>query len=132
MLEHGDRPLELSLVLQPAPGAGAEEAERLGRRLRDELRGADLWEVEAVPGPPPPPGARAVDAASLTELLVTLSAGGGVFVTVLATVRDWLGRQGGGHSIKVTIDGDTLELTNASAADSARLMELFVDKHRQV
>lgn len=123
--------LELSLVLEPEAGADAAEVERLGRRLHDELRAADLWEVQPVPGPPAPPGARAVDAATLTQLLITLSAGGGVFVTVLATVRDWLGRQGGGHTVKISIDGDTLELTNATAADSARLIQMFADKHQR-
>ena len=68
--------------------------------------------------------------ASLTELLVTMSAGGGVFVTVIATIKDWLGRRSAGHTVKLTIDGDTLELSGASPVERADLIETFVRRHQ--
>jgi hypothetical protein len=71
-----------------------------------------------------------VDATSLTELLVTLSGAGGVVATVVATVRDWLGRRSAGHKVSVTIDGDTLELDSATAAERAELIDSFVRRHQ--
>ena len=61
---------------------------------------------------------------------MTLSAGGGVFVTVIATIRDWLGRRAGGHKITITVDGDTLELEQRDPAERAELIETFVRRHQ--
>jgi Effector Associated Constant Component 1 len=125
------RTLELLVALEPEPGADAEEVERLGRQLRSELRELDVDDVRTVDGASPaPPGSKGVDAASLTELLVTLSGAGGVVATVIATVRDWLGRRSGGHKVSVTIDGDTLELDSATAAERAELIDSFVRRHQ--
>jgi hypothetical protein len=123
-------PLELRLVLEPEDGADTEEVERLSRQLRAELRELDVDDVRSPDGAAPPPGAKGVDAASLTELLVTLSAGGGVFATVIATIRDWLGRRAGAHTITITVDGDTLELSRATDAEQAQLVDTFVRRHR--
>ena len=125
------RSLELLVALEPEPGSDAEEVERLGRQLRSELRELDVDDVRAVDGASPPPsGAKGVDAASLTQLLVTLSGAGGVVATVVATVRDWLGRRSAGHKVSVTIDGDTLELDSATAAERAELIDSFVRRHQ--
>ena len=125
------RPLELLVVLEPEPGADTDEVERLGRQLRSELRELDVDDVRTVDGAsPPPPGSKGVDAASLTELLVTLSAGGGVFATVIATVKDWLGRRASGHKVSITVDGDTLELDRVTDAERAQLIDTFVRRHQ--
>jgi hypothetical protein len=94
------------------------------------LRALDVDDVEAAGAPPPPSGAKGGAAASLTEWLVTLSAGGGVFVTVIATLKDWLGRRAGGHKISITVDGDTLELSSATPAERAELIDTFVRRHQ--
>jgi hypothetical protein len=123
------RAVELTVVLEPDPGTDAEDGERLGRQLRNELRSLDVDEVVPVDGGPPPPGSKGV-AVPLTEWLVTMSAGGGVFVTVIATIRDWLSRRAGAHKVTLTIDGDTLELSSATAAERAELVETFVRRHQ--
>jgi hypothetical protein len=122
--------VELTVVLEPDPGTDPEDRERLGRQLRNELRALDVDDVSTVDAAPPPQGAKSGAAASLSEWLVTLSSGGGVFVTVIATIRDWLGRRGGAHKVSVTIDGDTLELTGASPLERAELIETFVRRHQ--
>jgi hypothetical protein len=124
------RTVELTVVLEPDPDTDLEDRERLGRQLRDELRALDVDDVSAADGAAPPDGAKSGVAASLTELLVTLSAGGGVFVTVIATIKDWLGRRSAGHKVTVTIDGDTLELTSATPTERAELVETFVRRHQ--
>jgi len=123
--------VELTVVLEPEPGTDPEDVERLSRQLRNELRTLDVDDVSAVEGAAPPDGSKGV-AASLTELLVTMSGAGGVFVTVIATIKDWLGRRSAGHKVTVTIDGDTLELSSATPAERAQLVESFVRRHQPV
>jgi len=124
--------VELRVVLEPDPGTDAEDRERLGRQLRNELRDLDVDEVSTVEGAAPPEGSKSGAAAALTEWLVTLSSGGGVFVTVIATIKDWLSRRGGAHKVTVTIDGDTLELSSATPLERAELIETFVRRHQPV
>jgi Effector Associated Constant Component 1 len=121
--------VELLVELAPEAGADAEETDRLGRQLRSELRALDVDDVRQVRSGEAPPGSKGADAAAVTELLITLSAGGGVFATVVATVKDWLGRRGGDHKVSLTIDGDTLELDGASAEERAALIDTFVRRH---
>jgi hypothetical protein len=87
--------VELLVVLQP--DADAEDVERLSRQLRDELPALDVDEVVPAASRKAPPGAKSGAAASVTEWLITLSAGGGVFVNLVATVKDWLARRTDGH-----------------------------------
>ncbi len=122
--------MELLVAVQPEAGADAEEAERLGRQLRNELRSLDVDDVVAVPGEEAPAGSKGVDVASVTQMLVTLSASGGVIATVVATVRDWLSRRSGGSKVTLTNDGDTLVLDSASAAEKAELIGTFVRRHQ--
>jgi hypothetical protein len=49
---------------------------------------------------------------------------------VVATVKDWLGRRSGGHKVSLTVDGDTLELDGATAAERAELIDTFVRRHQ--
>jgi hypothetical protein len=65
----------------------------------------------------------------MAELLVTMSAGGGVLATLVATVRDWLGRRGNAGTITLTLDGDSLELSSATAAERSQLIDTFVRNH---
>ena len=122
--------MELLVALQPEAGADAEETDLLSRSLRRELRSLDVDDVTPVPAGAAPHGSKGIDAASATELLVTLSAGGGVFVTVVATIKDWLARRGDAHKVTVTIDGDTLELSAATPIERAELIETFVRRHQ--
>ena len=126
------RAMELTVTLDPDPDTDPEDRERLGRQLRDELRALDVDRVATVEGGPPPDGAKSGTGAVLTEWLVTLSAGGGVFVTLIATVKDWLARRADAHKVTVTIDGDTLELSAATPVERTELIEAFVRRHQPV
>ena len=104
--------------------------ERLGRQLRNELRALDVDEVDPGRGRPLHRRARRGSSPALTEWLVTLSGGGGVFVSVIGTIKAWLGGRAGAHKVTVTIDGDTLELSSATAAERAESVETFVRRHQ--
>ncbi|HEY3478673.1 MAG TPA: hypothetical protein VGL02_07205 [Streptomyces sp.] len=105
----------------------AEEFDRLARRLRAELTELDV-DLHAVPGEVPA-GAKAADPVTVGSLLVAFSAAGGVFPGLVETLREWLGRQAGRHRIKVTVDGDTLELERATSAERQELINAFVRRH---
>ncbi len=117
-------------MLEPDVDADAEDIERLGRQLRSELRSLDVDSVNAVSSDKPPPGSKGPVVEAMTEWLVTLSASGGVFAMLIATVKDWLGRRAGAHKVIVTIDGDTLELSSATSAEQAELVKAFVQRHQ--
>jgi hypothetical protein len=123
------RAVELTVVLEPDPDTDPEDRERLGRQLRDELRALDVDEVLPVEGGHAPPGSKGA-ATLLTEWLVTLSGGGGVFVSVIGTIKAWLGGRAGANKVSITIDGDTLELSSATPAERAELVETFVRRHQ--
>ena len=125
------RRVDLLVAVTPEPGADADETEKLSRQLRNELRSLDVDDVVAVRGGEAPAGSKGVDGATITELLVSLSAAGAVFATVVATVRDWLSRRSGGSAVTLTIDGDTLVLNNATAAEKSELIDTFVRRHQQ-
>ena len=117
------------MTLEPAADVEPADAERLGRQLRDELRELDVESVQAGSAGEAPPGSKGVDAAMVTEWVVTLGASGGAFALVIGTVRDWLSRRRGAHKVTVTIDGDTLELEAASPQERAELVTAFVRRH---
>jgi len=49
---------------------------------------------------------------------------------VISAISGWLSRGWGAHrSVKLEIDGDVLELNEASAADQDRLIGLFIARH---
>lgn len=128
MGDDAQRPLEILLAVEAEPGADPEESERLGRQLRARLLELDVDRVAAVPDGALPAGAKG-DAVSVAQWLVTLSATGGVFATVIATVKDWLARRSAAQSITVTIAGDTLQLERATAAERSELIDAFVRRH---
>ena len=108
-------------------GADPEELADLTSHLRDELLDLD---VEAVALPrlgEPPPGSRAVDLVALGTLIVTF-AKSEVLVAVVTAVRAWLA-DSQQRSVKVTFDGDTLELTGLSSKEQHRVVAQWLDRH---
>jgi hypothetical protein len=128
MLDGAQAPLAVRLVLEPEAGADAEESERLTRLLRAELRELDVDDVRPVADGELPAGAKGAGA-PIAELLMTMSASGGVLATVVATIRDWLGRRRQSGRVVVTIDGDSLELDAATSGERAELVDAFVRRH---
>ena len=125
------RPMDRELRLQLAEeGADVERLAVLTGYLRRELLQLDVDHVTALPPGEPPPGTRAFGAASVGALLIALGQSAEGLRSVVSAIRDWL-RRGDGtrRTVRLEIDGDALELSQASAADQHRLVELFVSRH---
>ncbi len=123
--------LALHLVLAPAPVADAEQIGRSGRQLRAELWDLDVNDASPVDDGVPPPGAKDVGAAFLTEWFVMMRVTGGLRDTVVATVKDWLARRAGVRTIKLTFDRDTLEVGSGPSDERADQIEALTRRHQR-
>ncbi|MFG1816558.1 hypothetical protein ACGFIF_22570 [Kribbella sp. NPDC049174] len=111
---------------------GSDDArlEELALLLRQELLTLDVRAVEPYCEGEVPEGSRGPGLAAIAGVLsVSLQPGLQVLGTVVSVVRDWLRRSGGGRTVKVTIDGDTIELSGASNAVQQQLVDAWVRKH---
>jgi hypothetical protein len=120
---------ELRLQLSEE-GAEAERLAMLTGYLRTELLQLDVEDVTALPAGEPPPGTRVFGVAAVGGLLVGLGQSAEGLRSVVSVIRDWLRRgEGTGRAVRLELGGDVLELSQASAADQERLIDLFVRKH---
>jgi hypothetical protein len=98
--------------------------------LRAELLQLDIEDVTAPQAGEVPAGARAVSATAIGALLIALGQSAEGLRSVVSVIGDWLRRgQGTQRTVRLELDGDVLELSQASAADQDRLIELFVTRH---
>ena len=122
--------MEVLIELPVDPEADEQQQERLARRLRAELADLDL---DVAVGPAAagsaPEGAKGADPVTLAAIVVAMSASGGVFTAVIETIKDWLARQSGRHRIRVTIDGDSIELAKVTREQRQDLVDAFVRRH---
>ncbi|WP_345010589.1 hypothetical protein [Streptomyces shaanxiensis] len=121
--------MEVLLVVAPDPDVEPETGERVSRRLRSEIADLDVEWVRPGPSVPAPDGAKAADPVTLGAIMVAMSASGGVFATLIETVRDWLGRSSARHRVSLTINGDTIELERASNAERRDLIDAYIRRH---
>ncbi|WP_340683400.1 hypothetical protein LCL61_33205 [Amycolatopsis coloradensis] len=111
-------------------GADAERVDQLTGYLRSELIERGVAEVKALPAGPAPPGSRGFDVATVGGLLVTLGQSAEGLRSVVAAVREWLSRGGRvKRTVRLEIDGDVLELSEATLTDQDKLVDLFVSRH---
>lgn len=109
--------------------ADAERLQLLTSFLREELRDIDGAEPQLQRAGSAPEGTRAVDAVAVGALVVKLLDSRAVR-TVLDRIRSWLGRNATApRSVRLEIDGDTIELASASTEEQQRLLEMFIQRH---
>jgi hypothetical protein len=116
--------LELAVALEP--DADAAELEDAAGTLRDELLGLDVDAVDRLAAGEPPPGARAGEATVLAGLAVQI--GQATLPLVLGAIQAWVGQRAS-RTVKVTVDGDSIEVSNASPDDQHQLIEAFIARH---
>jgi hypothetical protein len=119
---------ELALELDAGPDYDADERARLSSRLRAELLDLDVHVVQGVSGSPAPDGAKAADMLTVGGLVIVLGLQRHVLRAVVDTVAAWLARQQA-RSVKLTLDGDTLEVTGLTSKEQSQLMARWVERH---
>jgi hypothetical protein len=117
---------ELRLEVGIEPDADAAELDQAASQLREELLGLDVDAVTRLHAEAPPPGTRAAEATMLGGLVVGL--GREALGVVVRAIQAWVARRSS-RSVKLTLDGDSIELTNVSDADQRRLIESLVARH---
>jgi hypothetical protein len=122
------RSIDVRLVLHSAAETD-DDAERATRQLRRTLAELDFPVSGFAPAGSLPEEAKSGTALAVGELVVALSASGGVLVTLISALRDWLGGRSASHRISVSINGDTLELEGATSAERERLIQAFISAH---
>ncbi|MFC4505316.1 MULTISPECIES: hypothetical protein [Streptomyces] len=121
-------------ILLTEEGAEAEDIAELTGFLRAELLQLDVDDVTSVPAREElPPGARAVDVASIGALLVSLSGSATALTQVVNAIRDWRGRcRGSRPTLRLTIDDDVLEISEATTEQVSEAFDLFVSRHSTI
>ena len=108
--------------------ADAAELEDVTARLRRELLELDVDNVERATAGVAPPGTKAVETILIGTLLVTLAKNAGAIGEVVKAVQSWLGDRPS-RTVRLELDGDAIELSNASSAEQERLIDLWVEQH---
>lgn len=121
--------MDVLVVLAPDPEVDPEIVDRTARQLRAELAELDIESIRNAPGEPAPAHTKGVDGATISDIIMTMSASGGALTVAIAALKEWLARQSRRHHISVTIDGDTLELDHASDDERRRLIDAYVRRH---
>ncbi len=117
-------------VLLYEDGADPERLDTLTGHLRRELDQLDVDAVRPLPAGQAPAGTRGLDAATVGGLLVALGQSATALAAVVTAVRGWLARSPGpARSVRIELGGDVLELSQVSAAEQDRLVELFLRRH---
>jgi hypothetical protein len=112
----------------PLPDADEAELGELVGWLRDELSDTDIQWVDVPSQGPAPVGAKAVDVLAAGKLVVAVARSVEHLQSVVSAVRSWVGRSAV-RSVKISLDGDVLEVTGISTEDQRRLIDTWVTRH---
>jgi hypothetical protein len=78
-----------------------------------------------------PEGTRAADVITIGTLIVTAITSRPILTSILGMIRAYL-QVSKARSIKIQLDGDSLEVTGLRLDDQRRLIESFIDRHTNV
>lgn len=115
------------LILQvlPSKDSDAEEMADLGRRLRNELLEYDVSSVGPLHAEEAPPGAKGMG--QVVGWLVAQFANPEGLQAVIVGVRNWATRNR--QCVEVTIDGDTLKLSDATPQQQQDAIDAWLARH---
>jgi len=108
---------------------GDVELVELARGIRADLLELDVDSVVPATATREDGTKSAGDPLTWQTLLITLSASGGVLVTVVAALRDWLNKRQDLRSVELTIGGDSLKLSGATQEQRQQLIDAFINRH---
>ncbi len=119
--------MELTIELVDT-GADPDALDELTGNLRLELLELDVDSVVPVAAGPAPLGSKGLELAAVGALLVQLKGSAALVGSVVTTIRSWLqrGPSTSQRTLKITVEGHTLELGNATAEQQQQLVEQFL------
>jgi hypothetical protein len=124
------RMTEQLLVEVVESGADDERLSELTHNLRVDLLQLDVESVYALPEGTAPPGSRALELAAVGTLVVVVKGSVALAEQVVSTVRAWLHRtpeaERSDRSLKLTLNGQTLELSAATEGQQQQAVEEFL------
>jgi hypothetical protein len=109
--------------------ADEDQLEVLALLLRQELLMLDVQSVEPYQEGAAPEGSKGGLAAVAGLLSVSLTPGLQALGSVIVVIREWLRRSGSVRTVKLTIDGDVIELSGATGELQQQLVDAFVRRH---
>jgi hypothetical protein len=121
-----DDTMQLTLAVAGGVDDDASELDRFTAPLREQLLELDVAAVKPVRVVEIPPGAKPADPVTIGALVVTLVPA--LLQATVALVETWT-RHHPVRSVKVTVDGDSIELASPDAGEREQLLRLFLDKH---
>lgn len=111
------------------PDADDEELNALTETLRQDLLSLDVDSVSRPSVGPPPEGSKGLDVAAVGAILVALKSSVEVASQVVSAISSWMHRKKGSPStqtLKLTMNGQTLELSAATLEQQHKLVDAFV------
>ncbi len=96
--------------------------------VRRELLLLDVQSVDRVSSGPAPGGARGIDLAAIGALIVSLGETAPVLAQVVEAIRAWTARSPS-RMVKLTLQGDTLEVGGMSESDQHRVIKEWMARH---
>jgi hypothetical protein len=124
-----ERAVDLKVILGAGAGVEAEEVEELTLQLRERLLELDVIDVERERADDPPDGARPGDVVSIGALIVSIVGSSGLLSAVVNAIQSWMIGLGP-RSVKLDLDGDVLEVTGIDSREQRRLIQVWLDRHR--
>jgi hypothetical protein len=119
---------ELAIQIIGEPQADDEELAELSYRLRAELLELDVETVEQESTGPIPADAKGAGLLAIGGLIVRLTLSPDALKGLVTGVRSWANRQRL-SSVKLTLDGDSCEVTGRPSAEMERLVDLWIARH---
>ena len=107
----------------------AEELERFGLDLKDDLGALPAVTIAPEHRGPVPTGSKAVaGVVDWNQVLLTLAASGGVLTTLIGVIQSRVSRA---RTAELVIGGDKLVVSGLATEDQRRLIEAWVDRHQK-
>jgi hypothetical protein len=119
---------KLEVSLQVDDDVSSLEMEELTAAVRRELLQLDVQSVDRLSAGPAPAGAKGIELAALGALIVNLSKATPVLGQVVEVIRAWAARSPG-RTVKLTLDGDTLELNGMSESEQHQVVKDWMARH---
>lgn len=121
---------QLDISLEIDEDISPLEYEELTEAVRRELLRLDVESVDRIPAGPVPEGARGIDLSALGALIVSVGQSAPVLGQVVEVVRAWASRSPK-RSAKITLGGDTLELSGLSERDQRLVIRDWMARHAE-